>query len=91
MGFKAVLYAPDGDYVTDFKRDTIEEVEQELCDMGSRWYFYPMPMIIDENNIIVKSCSMIIESEFDEYIGKTVKDVQAFIRANPEIMTYYFS
>ena len=34
--YQAVLFAPDGDYVTDFyNMDTIEEVWEKINDMGS--------------------------------------------------------
>lgn len=43
--YAAVLIAPDGEYVTDFERDTIDEVWDCVNDMGSRWYFYPFPVV----------------------------------------------
>ena len=48
--YKAILFATDGDYVTDFERKTKEEVEKEIENMGSRWIFYPITGIIKMSN-----------------------------------------
>lgn len=45
-GYKAILFAPDGDWVTDCPGDTIEEVIEQLENLGSRWFFYPFQGII---------------------------------------------
>lgn len=39
MNYKATLFHPEGDSVTDFRRDTKEEVWNEVANMGSRWIF----------------------------------------------------
>jgi hypothetical protein len=44
--YHAVLFAPDGDYVTDYDRNTVEEVWEAINDQGSRWIFYPIPFVI---------------------------------------------
>lgn len=50
--YKALLFHPDGDYVTDFRdRDTIEEVWDEIADMGSRWFFYPLCFVATDKTI----------------------------------------
>lgn len=52
--YKAILFAPDGDYVTDFiNSKTKEEVEEKLENMGSRWFFYPIQFVVTNNNTIV--------------------------------------
>ena len=43
---KAVLFAPDGDWVTDYKGNTKEDVIDQLANRGSLWYFYPFEGII---------------------------------------------
>lgn len=43
--YAAVLIAPDGEYVTDFERDSVAEVWDCVNDMGSRWIFYPFPVV----------------------------------------------
>ena len=44
--YKAVLFAPDGDWVTDYKDNTKEDVIDQLANRGSHWYFYPFEGII---------------------------------------------
>lgn len=50
--YQAVLFAPDGHYVTDAHHDTIEEVQNEINDMGSRWIFFPIAFVATENTIV---------------------------------------
>ena len=45
--YEALLVAPDGAFVTDFKENSIEKVKEDLADMGSRWFFYPYEFIIN--------------------------------------------
>ena len=41
--YQAILFHPEGDYVTDFTgRATVQEVWEEIAEMGSRWIFYPL-------------------------------------------------
>ena len=44
--YVALLVSPNGEFVTDFKEDTIEKVQEDLADMGSRWYYYPYIFIV---------------------------------------------
>jgi hypothetical protein len=51
--YQAVLFAPDGDYVTDFHgKDTVREVWDCIADMGSRWVFYPFCCVGTDKTII---------------------------------------
>lgn len=51
--YKAVLFHPEGDYVTDFRADTKAEVLDSLDDMGSRWVFYPIAFVASDRGRIV--------------------------------------
>ncbi len=45
--YKALLVAPDGDYVTDYHGSrSIDEVWVQLAAMGSRWFFYPIRFVV---------------------------------------------
>ena len=44
--YVALLVAPDGAFVTDFKEDTIEQVRKDLED-NNKWFFYPYEFIIE--------------------------------------------
>jgi hypothetical protein len=47
-GYRAALFAPDGEYVTDYAAPTIAEVWDRHDNGGSRWYFYPFPVIVTD-------------------------------------------
>ena len=44
--YQALLVSFEGDYVTDFKAPTVEEVKELLSSRGSRWIFYPFEFVI---------------------------------------------
>lgn len=46
--YRAALFAPDGDYVTDYAAPTVTEVWDRVDNGGSRWYFYPFPVIVTD-------------------------------------------
>jgi len=51
--YKAILFAPDGEFVTDFKdKVEIQDVWDKVADMGSRWFFYPIPFVATEKTIV---------------------------------------
>jgi hypothetical protein len=52
MKYKAILFHPEGDYVTDFRSATINEVWEKLADMGSRWVFYPIAFVATDKTIV---------------------------------------
>lgn len=51
--YKATLFHPQGDSVSDFyNRQTIDEVWSEINDMGSRWIFYPISFVTTDKTIV---------------------------------------
>ena len=85
--YKAVLFAPDGDWVTDFREsETIEEVQESLCNMGSRWYFYPFhAVIVDHGALTTEKQRCVSVAEPFEYLhGYAIKNVAKFIATTPE-------
>jgi len=44
--YQALLVAPDGEYVFDYRAKTVEEVIEQLCDRGSKWFFYPFEFVV---------------------------------------------
>jgi|WetSurMetagenome_2_1015567.scaffolds.fasta_scaffold03898_5 hypothetical protein len=45
--YQAVLFAPDGEWVTDHHGcETVQEVQERLANQGSRWIFYPYTFVI---------------------------------------------
>jgi len=61
--YKAVLFAMDGDWVTDYRGcDSIEEVQDYLANQGSRWFFYPIPFVILDKGSLVTSKQRIVDA-----------------------------
>lgn len=46
-GYQSLQVSPDGiDYITDHDRATVQDVWEAIDDQGSKWYFYPIPLVI---------------------------------------------
>jgi hypothetical protein len=72
--YKAFLFHPEGDYVTDFEdRNTKEEVWKEVENMGSRWIFYPIALVGTDKRIVDTPEGL----EFLK--GKGIKKVREFL------------
>ena len=74
--YRAILFAPDGEYVTDFERDTKEEVWECVENMGSRWIFYPFVFVGTDKTIVDASEDM-------EWLkGRRIPTVAKIIRSD---------
>jgi len=72
--YKAILFHPEGDFVTDFNGEkTIPDVWECISNMGSRWIFYPLPFVATEKTIVDTPEGM----EF--LIGKRIKTVKKYL------------
>ena len=73
--YKAILFHPEGDYVSDFTdRKEIQEVWEEVSEMGSRWIFYPIPFVATNKTIVDT-----IEG-LEWMKGKRITTIQKFLR-----------
>ena len=88
-GYKAVLFALDGDYVTDYPSKTKEEVQEKLADRGSRWFFYPLEAIITDRGWSSIKNQRVVETwePLDCMVGKSIKSTAQFIKDNAEAIT----
>lgn len=85
--YKAVLFAPDGDWVTDYgNSDSIEDVQERLADQGSRWFFYPFhAVIVDKGGYTTKTQRLVdVAWPFENMKGKTIKGFGQTIASLPE-------
>ena len=84
--YKAVLFASDGTWVTDFKRETREEVIEALANRGSRWYFYPLGgVILDKGNLTTAQQRVVDMAYPLEHLkGKSIKSISKYLEHIPE-------
>ena len=77
--YKAVLFSPDGDWVTDFLEQSISKVEENLENVGSKWHFYPIHFVIEHNGSNSTSSDTKIVASPDvhhyPYVGFTIGEV----------------
>ena len=71
--YQALLVAPDGEYVFDYRYSkTVEEVEEQLCNQGSKWFFYPFEFVV---KCPARAKSRIISSPIPSLKGKSISKV----------------
>ena len=86
MKYRAVLFHPSGDYVTDFPSDNKQEIWENLCDMGSKWIFYPIPVIISDTHRNTLDCRIVDMAEGMEYMKrKKLKTFQSLLKKEWDI------
>jgi hypothetical protein len=87
IAYKAVLVAPDGDWVTDYaESESVEDVENALADQGSRWYFYPFHGVIRDNGRLTTDRQRLASCAwpFEHLQGRTVRTFRRTIAEMPE-------
>jgi len=74
MNYKAILFHPAGDFVTDFRdRTSKDKVWEAVADMGSRWIFYPLVFVSTDKTIVDTPEGM-------EYLkGKRITTVKKYL------------
>lgn len=73
--YKATLFHPEGDSVTDFSGNkTKEDVWDAISNMGSRWVFYPIAFITTEKTVVGTPEGL----EFLQ--GKRIKTVRKYLK-----------
>lgn len=84
--YVGILFAPDGDWVTDFGGNTKEGVINQLADRGSRWFFYPFEGVIRNRNIINPRHQRVVDmaEPLKHLTGKTIRTVRKYLEDMPE-------
>ena len=72
--------APDGAYVNECRCDSVEEAWERNGSMGSRWIFYPIPVITGPTNS-ERARIKAVPDELSAYIGKSLKTLCLAIAA----------
>ena len=72
--YKAILFHPEGDSVTDFRdRKAVEDVWKEVENMGSKWIFYPLVFVCTEKTVADAPQGL------ESLKGKRIKTVKKFL------------
>ena len=74
LKYRALLFHPEGDYVTDFRSTTKQDVWERIADMGSRWIFYPIPFVATDKTIVD------VPDGLEHLKGKRIKTVQNYLK-----------
>jgi len=92
--YQSILFSLDGkDFVTDSHNcNSINDVWDDVNDMGSKWFFYPIVCVIKDtdkghinNQRIIDFCP-----PFESFKGKSVKNVIKYIKENSEGIAQMF-
>lgn len=74
--YKAILFHPEGDHVTDCRdTNTIQEVWEQVANFGSRWIFYPLVFVATDKTVVDTPDGL----EFLK--GKRIKTVTEILKA----------
>ena len=83
--YRAILIAPDGDFTIDFRQQSVEDVEESLRNMGSRWYFYPFHGVITARPVTTLNQRLVsVAYPFEEFKGRTIRSLTRHIASLPE-------
>ena len=67
--YHLICVAPDGDFVRDSSHPTVESAWEAAADLGSKWFFYPIPLVVGHKK------KRIVDTPHGctcEWIGRTV-------------------
>ena len=85
MKYKAVLFAPDGDWITDCKGDTKDEVIEAMANLGSRWYFYPIALgIILDKGSLTRETQRLVDVAPNiprVFVGKSIRTARKWLQS----------
>ena len=89
MRYQAILFASDGEFITDFKnKKSINEVWDCINNMGSKWIFYPFCCVTTDKGCLSKNQRIV--SSFDlvnnEVKNKSIKKASEYFKYNSDIL-----
>lgn len=87
--YTTLCMAPDGEFITDGKFDTIEEAADNSADMGSRWFFYPFHFIVKHEPVgsresLLRKRVLMSGHGLDHLTGRTVRTAAEYVKSNWE-------
>lgn len=93
IGYKAVLFAPDGEWVTDYFSPTKDDVWEKVANMGSRWIFYPIVALAKGHERYTLHSDRIVEPPTGFGFGRnwTIAHMAKVLQENPILSEEYLS
>ena len=84
--YKAALFASDGDWVADYRRETVQEVWEAVNAAGSRWFCFPIAVVIVDHGVLTTGAQRIVAAPdaFAMFKGHSLKTFGGYIAANPD-------
>jgi len=86
MKYHLICVSPDGYYVRDSSHSTVKDAWDAANDLGNKWFFYPIPIVVGEKK---KRIIDVPEGMPTEWRGKTIKKFCSLLEANPNIAYAY--
>ncbi len=71
--YKLIQMSFDGEYVQDSEHETIEQAEQTSSDLGSKWYFYPLTVIVKGQTVKETGGSLCFISSGEPVLSELLK------------------
>jgi hypothetical protein len=90
MEYELRFYAPDGEWVKDSESDEISELWKKMDDIGSKWIFYPIPVIVCDGEIVAGKHYM-EDWLFNLLVGCKVEDLPRRLKDNEQDLTDLFN
>ena len=84
MEYQSILFAPDGEYQKDNKRNTIEVVWEAVNDMGSRWIFYPIAVVANDTHVVEGFSDGMLDTTVLE--GMTIKQASGYVKKHCDVV-----
>ena len=82
--------APDGAFVTEGEFATIQDAWNRAFDMGSRWFFYPIPIVTGAtSNTRLARIVSIPDGMPREWVGKTLGRLSKVFADNAQHVADY--
>jgi hypothetical protein len=96
MKYKAVLFSPDGeDWVTDYESDTVEGVWSKMDNGGSRWFFYPIGLVIRSHGSRTTSRQRVVAdgapAEMEDFAGLSIATIGRWLASHPAEVAAWLS
>ncbi len=80
---RLVYIAPDGARVSEGLYPSVSDCWQRCDDMGSRWFFYPLPVVVGGGSNLDRARIVDVHSyELDHWKGRTLRSLCLAVAEN---------